>query len=74
MGCVCCWVEDGYIRWEGTGGFFGEDEPLVMILIYATGGGFEVGLDLVGLLEYSTRGGDRYMTHPTSVFSGAREG
>ena len=52
MGCVCCWVEDGYIRWERVREFFfGEYEPLVVILIYAIGGGFAVALDLVGLLE-----------------------
>ena len=52
MGCVCCWVEDGCIRWEGKGVFFLRIRaPLVVILIYAIGGGFEVALDLVGLLE-----------------------
>ena len=51
-GCVCCWVEDGYIRGRVRFFFEREYQPLVVILIYAIGGGFHVALDLVDLLEY----------------------
>ena len=51
MGCVCCWVEDGYIRWEGKGGFFLRIRAVGRDFDVRVGGAFEVALDLLGLLE-----------------------